>query len=68
VLAPGVVHHAGRPFSADEPARHKLLDLIGDLYLHGGPPLGLVRALRPGHAANAAAIQQALAEGIVERR
>jgi UDP-3-O-[3-hydroxymyristoyl] N-acetylglucosamine deacetylase len=68
VLAPHAVHHAGRPFSADEPARHKLLDLIGDLYLHGGPPVGIVRALRPGHTANAAAIQRAFAEGILERR
>lgn len=65
VLTPDGVHHAGRPFSADEPARHKLLNLIGDLYLFGGPPLGRVRAVRPGHAANAAAFVQARAEGIV---
>jgi UDP-3-O-[3-hydroxymyristoyl] N-acetylglucosamine deacetylase len=65
VLARGAVHHAGRPFSADEPARHKLLDLIGDLYLHGGPPLGRLRALRPGHTANHRALGQARAEGIV---
>jgi UDP-3-O-[3-hydroxymyristoyl] N-acetylglucosamine deacetylase len=68
VLASGAVHHAGRSFLPDEPARHKLLDLIGDLYLHGGPPFGLVRARRPGHAANAAAMKRALAEGILERR
>jgi UDP-3-O-[3-hydroxymyristoyl] N-acetylglucosamine deacetylase len=65
VLAPDAVHHAGLPFSRDEPARHKLLDLIGDLYLHGGPPIGSVRALRPGHAANAAAIERAFADGIL---
>jgi UDP-3-O-[3-hydroxymyristoyl] N-acetylglucosamine deacetylase len=65
VLTPDGVLHAGRPFSADEPARHKLLDLIGDLYLFGGPPLGRVRAGRPGHTANAAAFAQARAEGIV---
>jgi UDP-3-O-[3-hydroxymyristoyl] N-acetylglucosamine deacetylase len=68
VLAPGAVYHAGRPFSADEPARHKLLDLMGDLYLHGGPPVGRVYAVRPGHAVNAAAIARAFAEGILERR
>jgi UDP-3-O-[3-hydroxymyristoyl] N-acetylglucosamine deacetylase len=68
VLAPDVVHHAGRPFSADEPARHKLLDLMGDFYVHGGPPIGRVRAVRPGHRANAAAIARAFAEGILERR
>jgi UDP-3-O-[3-hydroxymyristoyl] N-acetylglucosamine deacetylase len=65
VVAPDAVHCAGRPYSTDEPARHKLLDLLGDLYVHGGPPLGQVRATRPGHAANAQAMQRALAEGIV---
>ncbi len=65
VITPDAVHHAGRPFSPDEPARHKLLDLIGDLYLFGGPPLGRLRAVRPGHAANAAAFERARAEGIV---
>ncbi len=65
VIAPDAVHHAGRPFSADEPARHKLLDLLGDLYLHGGPPLGRVRAVRPGHASNARAIRRAIDEGIL---
>ena len=37
----------------DEPARHKLLDLIGDLYLAGIPVTHLnVSAERSGHAAN----------------
>lgn len=65
VLAPAAVHHAGRAYQADEPARHKLLDLIGDLYLYGGPPLGRTRAVRPGHAANAEAMRRARREGIV---
>ncbi len=65
VLAPDAVFHAGRPFSPDEPARHKLLDLVGDLYTWGGPPLGRLRAVRPGHTANAAAVRRARAEGIV---
>lgn len=34
----------------DEPARHKLLDLIGDLALAGGLPQAHVHARRPGHA------------------
>jgi UDP-3-O-[3-hydroxymyristoyl] N-acetylglucosamine deacetylase len=67
VLASDVVHHAGRLYSPDEPARHKLLDLIGDLYLHGGPPLGRVRAVRPGHASNALALARALADQILIR-
>jgi UDP-3-O-[3-hydroxymyristoyl] N-acetylglucosamine deacetylase len=67
VLSPDAVHHAGRPFVADEPARHKLLDLLGDLYLHGGPPVGRLRALRPGHASNARAIRQAIEQGVLAR-
>jgi len=58
---------AGAPFTADEPARHKLLDLLGDLYLHGGPPRGKVRALRPGHAATHEVVEVALARGLVQR-
>jgi UDP-3-O-[3-hydroxymyristoyl] N-acetylglucosamine deacetylase len=56
---------AGRPFSPDEPARHKLLDLVGDLYAHGGPPLGSVRATRPGHAATHEAMRRGLADGLL---
>jgi UDP-3-O-[3-hydroxymyristoyl] N-acetylglucosamine deacetylase len=67
VLTPTTVLHAGRPFAPDEPARHKLLDLMGDLYLHGGPPLGRFRAIRPGHASNARAIRRALDEGVLVR-
>ena len=59
------IHCAGAPFSADEPARHKLLDLVGDLYAFGGPPLGSVRAFRPGHAVNVEAARRALASGIL---
>lgn len=36
----------------NEPARHKLLDLIGDLALIGTPIKAQVMAARPGHAAN----------------
>jgi UDP-3-O-[3-hydroxymyristoyl] N-acetylglucosamine deacetylase/3-hydroxyacyl-[acyl-carrier-protein] dehydratase len=38
----------------NEPARHKLLDLIGDLVLVGRPLKGHILAARPGHAANVA--------------
>ena len=68
VIAPDAILHAGRPFSPDEPARHKLLDLLGDLYLHGGPPAGRVAAFRPGHAANARAFRRAIAEGVLVPR
>ena len=36
----------------NEPARHKLLDLIGDMALIGRPVLGRVIATRPGHTIN----------------
>ena len=66
VIGEDRVLSAGAPFTADEPARHKLLDLIGDLYLHGGPPLGTLRATRPGHAATHDAIRRAMQCGITE--
>ncbi|MBN2893720.1 MAG: bifunctional UDP-3-O-[3-hydroxymyristoyl] N-acetylglucosamine deacetylase/3-hydroxyacyl-ACP dehydratase [Bacteroidales bacterium] len=37
---------------SNEPARHKLLDLIGDLALVGMPIKGKILATRPGHASN----------------
>lgn len=46
----------------DEPARHKLLDLIGDLYLTGIPPRFLdVYAQRSGHRVNVAAAERLMA-------
>ena len=38
----------------NEPARHKLLDIIGDLALAGQPLKAQILAARPGHAANVA--------------
>ena len=38
----------------NEPARHKLLDLMGDLYLIGMPIRGRVKAVKPGHGFNTA--------------
>lgn len=67
VIGADRVLSSGAPFKDDEPARHKLLDLAGDLYLHGGPPIGTVRAHRPGHAATHEAMMCALAEGLVAR-
>ena len=36
----------------NEPARHKLLDIIGDMALIGRPLKGRIIAIRPGHEAN----------------
>jgi UDP-3-O-[3-hydroxymyristoyl] N-acetylglucosamine deacetylase/3-hydroxyacyl-[acyl-carrier-protein] dehydratase len=41
----------------DEFARHKVLDLLGDLFLLGGPLLGHVRALRSGHQSHVAFVR-----------
>jgi len=55
---PGITeHHAGvlnntKLRYPNEPARHKLLDLIGDLSLVGQPIKGKVVATRPGHYSN----------------
>jgi UDP-3-O-[3-hydroxymyristoyl] N-acetylglucosamine deacetylase/3-hydroxyacyl-[acyl-carrier-protein] dehydratase len=38
----------------NEPARHKLLDIVGDLALVGRPIKAQILAARPGHAANVA--------------
>ncbi|MDP4679717.1 MAG: bifunctional UDP-3-O-[3-hydroxymyristoyl] N-acetylglucosamine deacetylase/3-hydroxyacyl-ACP dehydratase [Cyclobacteriaceae bacterium] len=38
----------------NEPARHKLLDVIGDLVLTGRPLKAQILAARPGHASNIA--------------
>ncbi len=42
----------------NEPARHKLLDLLGDIALLGMPIKAQVLAVRPGHASNVEFIKQ----------
>ena len=51
----GVLNPGGLRF-ADEPCRHKLLDLIGDLALLGRPLLGRLTAVRAGHAMHTALV------------
>ncbi len=47
----GILNNRSLRFK-NEPARHKLLDLLGDLYLVGAPIKGQILAARPGHKAN----------------
>jgi UDP-3-O-[3-hydroxymyristoyl] N-acetylglucosamine deacetylase/3-hydroxyacyl-[acyl-carrier-protein] dehydratase len=47
----GILNNVDLRFS-NEPARHKLLDLIGDLSLIGTAIKGRIVATRPGHSAN----------------
>ncbi len=42
----------------DEFVRHKILDLLGDLFILGGPLLGHVSALRSGHQGHVAFVQR----------
>ena len=47
----GYINH--RPLVWDnEPARHKLLDVVGDMSLIGKPIKGRIEAIRPGHKVN----------------
>jgi UDP-3-O-[3-hydroxymyristoyl] N-acetylglucosamine deacetylase/3-hydroxyacyl-[acyl-carrier-protein] dehydratase len=49
----GVLNTTALRYS-NEPARHKLLDVVGDLMLVGVPIQGKVIATKPGHTANTA--------------
>jgi UDP-3-O-[3-hydroxymyristoyl] N-acetylglucosamine deacetylase/3-hydroxyacyl-[acyl-carrier-protein] dehydratase len=51
LVADGMISSTPLRFS-NEPARHKLLDLIGDLYLLGKDVKAKIIATRPGHTAN----------------
>ncbi|HIE06286.1 MAG TPA: hypothetical protein EYP58_05740 [bacterium (Candidatus Stahlbacteria)] len=46
----------------DEPIRHKLLDLIGDLYTIGRPFTGKIRAKNPNHQLNTTFVKQQIIE------
>jgi UDP-3-O-[3-hydroxymyristoyl] N-acetylglucosamine deacetylase len=61
----GSVLPPGRAPEPSELARHKLLDLLGDSYFYGGPPLGSLFAHRPGHQRTHAALQEALARELL---
>jgi UDP-3-O-acyl-N-acetylglucosamine deacetylase len=52
-----IVNNAQMHFP-DECARHKVLDIIGDLYLLGRPLRGHVRANMTGHTENVALVKQ----------
>jgi UDP-3-O-[3-hydroxymyristoyl] N-acetylglucosamine deacetylase/3-hydroxyacyl-[acyl-carrier-protein] dehydratase len=53
IVEEGVLNTTKLKFN-NEPARHKLLDVIGDLTLLGHPIKGRIVATKPGHAANVA--------------
>lgn len=51
VIEKGILNNVKLHFQ-NEPARHKLLDILGDFALIGMPFKGHILAARPGHAAN----------------
>jgi UDP-3-O-[3-hydroxymyristoyl] N-acetylglucosamine deacetylase len=57
----GVANPEGLRF-ADEFARHKALDALGDLSLSGAPIFGRYFAHQPGHALNIAAVRALMAD------
>lgn len=62
----GVLNPDGLRY-ADEFVRHKILDIIGDLALIGGPILGKIRAYKSGHTLNRQFARALLEAGLVER-
>ena len=46
----------------DEPVKHKVLDLIGDLYLLGFPLIGDIYSYKGGHRLNAAFVRKIIEE------
>ena len=67
VIGETTAYARGREFDPNEPARHKLLDFLGDLFAHGGPPTGRIEATRPGHARNHEAMRRAAQLGVFAR-
>ncbi len=53
VKSPGILNNTKLNFY-NEPARHKLLDMVGDLALVGMPMKAHILAARPGHSGNVA--------------
>lgn len=60
-----VMNRDGLRFS-DEPVRHKVLDLIGDLFLLGMRIKGGVKAYKPGHSFNHRSLKEFLKSGVYE--
>ncbi len=59
-----VINPGGLRFT-DECARHKLLDMIGDLGLLGAPVIGRFRAHRSGHELNLRLVREAVRCGAI---
>ncbi len=58
----GALNPQGLRFT-NEVARHKMLDVVGDLALAGAPIIGAFRSFRGGHALNVALLDAAMRAG-----
>jgi len=70
VNSEGVLNNIDLRFP-NEPARHKLLDIMGDLTLIGQPIIGKIVATRPGHHANtelAKKVRQAIRKAASQKK
>jgi UDP-3-O-[3-hydroxymyristoyl] N-acetylglucosamine deacetylase/3-hydroxyacyl-[acyl-carrier-protein] dehydratase len=67
VLREGILNNLELQFP-NEPARHKLLDVIGDLTLVGMPIKGHIIATRPGHYSNVQFARMIKKQMLKERR
>jgi len=67
VLREGILNNLELQFP-NEPARHKLLDVIGDLALVGMPVKGHIFATRPGHHSNVQFAKMIKKQILKERR
>ncbi len=56
----------GPPRFEDEPVRHKLLDLLGDLKLLGCPIMGELKAFKAGHAMHLRFLEAFVESGVFE--
>jgi len=63
VLGKERVYNAGGMRYSEEPVRHKVFDLVGDLYLLGRPVKGRFFSYKGGHALNYQLVRE-LAEGL----
>ena len=59
----GKTEYFNEPRFPDEPVRHKILDLIGDLALLGRPFEGYIRAVSSGHALHLQFVKKLSEEG-----
>ncbi|MFA4905787.1 MAG: UDP-3-O-acyl-N-acetylglucosamine deacetylase [Candidatus Margulisiibacteriota bacterium] len=66
-LAVGQDGYANPPRFPDEPVRHKVLDLVGDLALVGFPIRGKIEAIRSGHKLNVALARRIREECLTSR-